>query len=217
MAQQLIPNDPKEGTDPNYPSLFPADVPDRYAPNRVYPNVPAHTHNGVDSPRIPASSVIPVLRGSGNINFATSLTRYKLSITGNPTQMLFYGNATHTSGGAIDIRAMLMGSAQFGPSYFLQPVNASSVAPGIIGNVIQSGQAFVVSNSATDVRTLSTEGHLVTVNSAGSIVARATIPNPWTYADASFGYTTKGWGVGFVYIDVYLASGWEINGNCVIT
>lgn len=179
-----------------------------------------HIHNGLDSPKIPQSSIIPVPRGSGSVKLATDGTEYTINLTGNPTQVLFYGNAVHRTLGAVDIRANLVGSAQLGPSYYFQPKNTSSVSPSNeIGNVIQSGQMFLLDLPGSICLTVATEGHLASVfyPDGATLVARMTIPNPWTVASAAFQRSTKGYGEGYVLIDVFLATGWEINGNFVIT
>lgn len=203
-----------------FPHLY-----DQYATKFGVAQVPLHTHNGVDANKISQSNVIPSLRASGSIKFATDATRYTVQLTGSPTSVTFYGNAVRKTAGVIDIRAHIVGSAQLGPSYFFQPLNTTTVSPsGIIGNVIQSSSFFLVSSTgaAPLCLTAASEGHLAQVQyPGGTIVAQMTIPNIWTKATFS-SYTDKGWGNGFIYVDVDLDNSvagvtWEINGNFVVT
>lgn len=196
-----------------FPKLY-----EQYATKFGVADVPLHKHNKLDSNQVAEADLIPKIKASGSIKFATNATRYTLQLTGTPTFIMFYGNAVHRSGG-IDIRAMAVGSACLGPSYFFQPLNTTTVSPSAqVGNVIQSGQyllAEAVPASGGNFSTLATEGHLVQVVYSGSIVAQATIPNPWTKALWS-ATSTNGYGNGFLYVDVDLAAGWEINGNFVV-
>ncbi len=86
-------------------------------------------------------------------------------------------------------------------------------------NVTSDGTGTVTAagGGSMTVQTIASEGHIISVQYNGVIVARATIPNPWTRADSSFDYTTKGWGPGYVLLDVSLENNWEINGNFVVT
>lgn len=189
--------------------------------------VPLHYHNNIDSPNIPESSINPSLKASGSLALETDGQQYKLNLTFKPKQILFYGNAVHRTLGSIDVRAQAIGSAELVPSYFFQPENTTTVSPSnIIGNVIQSGSYLLVEDTTPRVNTSATEGHLVQVIYTGSIgtkltdniVAQITIPNAWTQGlGASFDYSTKGYGQGYVLFDVDLAPGWEINGNFVVT
>lgn len=168
--------------------------------------VPLHYHNGVDSPQIPQSSIVPQLRAVGNITMATTGTRYSLGLTFSPTAVEFSGFALHRTGGTIDIRVHVMGNAQLGPSYHFQPDTSTSVkAGGPIGPVIQSCSSFLIDSSVSPpvVRALTTEFHLISVEYPG-VVARATIPDKWGTKNQLF-------------VDVTLASGWEIVGNFTIT
>lgn len=179
--------------------------------------VPLHIHNGVDTPRIPQDSVIPNLRASGSITMATDDTRYRLGITFAPRAVSFNGIAIHRTGGTIDIRVHINGDAQLGPSYYFQPQSGTSVITGgPIYNVIQSSNALLIDSSVNPpvVRAIVSEGHLVSVE-YGGVVARATIPNLST--GVGDGLTDKGYGEGYVFVDVTLADDWEIIGNFVVT
>ena len=179
--------------------------------------VPLHIHNGVDTPMIPQSSVIPNLRATGSITMATDGTRYRLGLTFTPRAVSFNGIAIHRTGGTIDIRAHVNGDSQLGPSYYFQPQSGTSVITGgPLYNVIQSSNALLIdsSTSPVTVRAIVSEGHLVSVE-YGGVVARATIPNLST--GVGDGLTGKGYGEGYVFVDVTLAADWEIIGNFVVT
>lgn len=182
--------------------------------------IPFHTHDGIASPKIPAANVVPSLRASGNITMSTTGTRYKLGLPFNPSMLQFYGNVVHYSApGNPDIRASVYGTACFGPSYYFQPESATSVTVGgPIQNVIQSSSMLLTSESAlTNFVALSSEGHLIRVqNALGTLVASATIPNLSTQ-EAWSDLTDKGYGPGYVFVDVTLDTDWEINGNFVVT
>lgn len=170
--------------------------------------VPLHIHNGVDTPKIPQSSIIPNLRALGSITMSTDGTRYSLGLTFTPTQVWFLGNAIHRTGGSIDIRAQVQGTAQIGPSYFFQPHSATAVTAGSnIHPVVQGSSYFLVdsSTSPVTVRTAASEDHLVSVNYPTSvdIAARATVPDNWG-------------GNGELFVDVTLGTDWEINGTFIV-
>lgn len=195
-----------------FPKLY-----DQYATKFGVAQTPLHTHNGIDSNKVSEADLVPKMAASGSITMSTNGRRYVLELTGSPTNVQFYGNAVHRTGGSIDVRAFCVGSARLGPAYFFQPLDSSTVSPSrVIGNVIQSSAFFLgVGGLSASFLTQADEGHLVSVvyPNGSTIVARATIPNPWTGPNL----TTQGYGVGFLYVDVELAAGWEINGNFVIT
>lgn len=205
-----------------FPKLY-----QQYAAKFGVADVPLHYHNGFDAPKIPQENITQSLRASGSISLATDGQKYTLNLTGTPSHILFYGNAVHRTAGTIDVRAQVIGSAELGPSYFFQPESTTTVSPSdVIGNVIQSGSYLLAETTTPRINASATEGHLVQVIYTGSIgtkltdniVAQITIPNAWTKGlDGSFDYSTKGYGPGYIFMDVDLASGWEINGNFVVT
>lgn len=133
----------------------------------------------------------------------------KFSGTGDTT--IQYTSVSQTN----DIRAHCIGSANLGPSYFFEPVDSSTVAPSnTVGNVIQSSSNLLINGSGTGpaTQTISDEGHLISVQFSGVIVARATIPNPWTGPNL----VNNGYGTGYFLLDVELTDGWQINGNFVV-
>jgi len=186
-------------------------------------SVPLHEHNGFDSNKISQANVTPALRASGNITMRTTETRYTLGLPFNPTMLTFYGNVVHYDTPfdptTINIRAFVYGSACLGPSYYFQPQSGTSVKTGgPIQNVIQSNASLLTSESAlTNFTAVASEGHLVRVtNALGTIVASATIPNI-SYLEPWSELTDKGYGPGYIFVDVTLDDGWEINGNFVVT
>lgn len=199
----------------------------QYASKYGVASVPLHTHNGLDAPKINSANLTQGLRASGSISLQTNGQQYTLNLTGAPSHVQFYGNAIHRTGGVIDVRAQAIGSAELGPSYYFQPESTSTVSPSdVIGNVIQSGSYLLAETTTPRVNASTTEGHLVQVVYTGSIgtkladniVAQITIPNIWTKGlNGSFDYSSKGFGSGYIYMDVDLAPDWEINGNFVIT
>lgn len=168
-----------------------------------------HDHDGTITPNISQSDITPSIRASGNITMSTDGRTYSLGLISNPTSILFYGVATHTTAGTIDIRAFLIGNAQLGKSFYFQPKTPSSVTAGGLPEVIiQSSTYFGVTGSnagaASAVHALADEEHLVDVEypAKGTIVARATVTL----------FT-----VDHVEVQVSLADGWAIQGNFVVT
>lgn len=95
---------------------------------------------------------------------------------------------------------------------------------------MQLFQATGVSNGTTTFRSRAIEGHLVNIDDVGgTIVARATIPNLSTQASLAYSSgtapvtgnygdrSTKGYGNGFVYVDVTLAGGWYISATFIVS
>jgi hypothetical protein len=188
--------------------------------------VPKHVHNGKDAPRINQGDLIPNTHAIGSLDMENN-QRYKLGLTFNPTQMLFFGVAVGPSGERVQISS----AAKFGESYYFQPESTSSVTQGgTIQNVVQGGSWLWTVNGGTTFRSRAIEGHLVNIDSDGvTIVARATIPNLSTQASLAYGNglapvsneygdrSTKGYGDGFVYVDVTLAAGWYISATFIVS
>lgn len=98
-------------------------------------------------------------------------------------------------------RALCIGNAQLGPSFYFQPQTVSSVTNGKIGNIYQSSTSLLTVGAFVNSINVD-EGHLIDVESSG-LKARATVTD--------FSST-------FVKITVStLASGWVIVGNFVVT
>lgn len=175
-------------------------------------SIPRHAHNGIDSVQIKQSDIIPSVSVSGNISFASSdeYTIY-LNSSFTPSSILVYGNVTGASTG----RYVTMGSANLGPSFYLQPDTTRTTVTGTIEypfadpNLdpvttvpLQSSIYFGAESAGGAMHTLSSEGHVVNVFYGSTIYARATIT---TFSR------------GFIKIQTTIASGWEINANFVIT
>ena len=137
---------------------------------------------------------------------AASGTLTKASGTGDAT--ITYSAFAHS----IEVRVNCMGSAQIGRNFYFQPQSSTSVQTGgTLQNIIQSASMFLIDSSTNPltVRAISGEGHIVEVEysvdygtTISTIVARSTI------SSISPSYIT---------VDVLLATGWEINGNYVVT
>lgn len=123
---------------------------------------------------------------------------------------------SYSASSSASTRAMIIGSANLGPSFYFQPDSATSVKtgnieypfidPNINGGTtvpLQSSMYFLATNTSTTFRGQPGEGHIVDVQYSGTIYARATI--------TTFDKTK----VVFHVSD--LASGWEIYTNIVIT
>lgn len=184
---------------------------------------PRHVHNGIDSPLVSQEHIIPGKSAIGSV-LMQSNQRYTLGLTFNPTQMLFFGVAVGPSGERVQISS----AAHFGTSYYFQPESLSTVKKGgEILNVVQGGSWLWTVNGGTTFRSRATEGHLVNIDSDGTtIVARATIPNMSTagvpattppFSRSYGGLNDKGYGKGFVYVDVFLEAGWSINATFIVS
>ena len=188
--------------------------------------VPKHQHNGKDAPRIKQSDIVPNNSAIGSLDMENN-QRYTLGLTFNPTQMIFVGVAVGPAGERVQISSV----ARFGTSYYFQPRSTSSVAEGgDIQNVVQGGSWLWTDNGTTTFRSRAIEGHLVNIDDVGgTIVARATIPNLSTQASLAYGNipgpvtneyggrSTRGYGNGFVYVDVTLATGWYITATFIVS
>jgi len=188
---------------------------------------PRHEHNGKDAPKINQANIMSGNSAVGSITMASS-QRYTLGLTFNPTQMLFFGVAYSLSTGA---RVQLAASARFGKGYYFQTQSGSSVTEGGIElNVVQGGSYFYADNGTTIFRSEATEGNLVNATDpTGGVVARATIPNLSTQASLAYpdgtapitgkygDRSTKGYGNGYVYIDVSLTGDWAIAATFIVS
>jgi len=173
-------------------------------------STPRHVHNGKDAPKISQADIVPSTATTGSMTFATSGRRYKVKLTFNPKNIFFNGLVTNGSGN----RTMVVGSAYLGPCFYLQEDSVDQVVPGPYFNVIQSCTAAHITG-LTGIRVH--EGHIVRVqNNSAVTIAELTIPNmaysPFNTTDLS----SKGYEDGFLYLDCYLASGYQIIGNLMI-
>lgn len=190
-------------------------------------NTSRHEHNGSDSPRVHQWDIIPGTSALGSITMASN-QRYTLGLTFNPTQLLFFGVAVGATNGE---RVQIAAAAKFGQTYYFTPESSSSVTQGGTEyNVVQGGSWLWTDNGTTTFRSRAIEGHLVNIDSDGStIVARATIPNLSTQASLDYEdglapisdlyglRSSKGYGQGYVYVDVTLATDWSIVGTFIVS
>ena len=171
--------------------------------------IPKHIHNGKDAPRINQVDIEPGYGTSGSMTFATDGRRYRVKLPSAPTQVMFYGVTTNGTN-----RLLNIGYAFLGKSFYLQEDTVDSVVPGPYFNVVQCCTSTGVTG-VTGVRVH--EGHLVRAQSdATTIVGELTIP---TYAYTPFGKEgqkdNRGYLDGYLYLDCYLASGYQIVGNII--
>ncbi len=164
-----------------------------------------HLHNGLDSPQINNDNVIKNIPVSGSITMSQETT-YTIGLANTPstaTQVFFNGIVVHNGGGGIDIRAHCIGTANFAPSFYLQPGTSTTVnAGGTQQEIIQSSSMLLIDQTGPTFRALVDEGHIVDVEYSG-VKARATVVS---YSKNS------------IVVDVEtLASGYSIVGNWVIT
>jgi hypothetical protein len=174
-------------------------------------SIPNHSHNGVDSLQIKEENVIPSTSITGFVSFAQATTyTINLNASFTPKQLQVNGIATGEYSGG-QTRVMLVGSAQFTPTFYLQADTDTVVNTGTLqfpfnGKPAQSGSFLSVTRGGTsNFYAGVTEDHIVSVNfpTTNTIQARATVTN--------FSKTS-------ITIDVpVLTSGWEITLNFVIT
>jgi len=189
-------------------------------------NTTRHKHNRRDASKVSQANILPGRSAVGSITMESN-QRYTLGLTFNPTQMLFFGVASGPSGERVQISS----AANFGTSYYFQPESSDSVTQGGLEiNVVQGGSWLWTDNGTTTFRSRAIEGHLVNIDSDGStIVARATIPNLSTNASLAYGNnpapvtgkygdrSNKGYGRGYVYVDVVVATGWSILATFIVS
>lgn len=168
------------------------------------PTVPYHIHNGIDSPEITQTNILPGYRALATITMATDGATYTLGGNAGGTQLLFYGTAVHNSGG-VDMRAICTGNCQLGQSYKFVAQSGTSVTTGDHAlSLIQGSSAlFIDSSGASPVfRVWASEENLVFVKDASSAeVAVATVQD---------------FGDGFIRVKATLATDWSIVGTFVV-
>lgn len=154
-------------------------------------DVQQHDHGGIGSRPINQSNIMPGNSTAGSVSFAQATT-YNIGTNFNPSTVLMHGNVTGSSGQ----RFFTIGNAKFGPSFYLQPATATSVAPGGTAETIIQCSSYYGNDGGT-IHTLASEEHVVDIFYSGTLFARATIT----------GYSKSG----IIVIVDTLASGWEIN------
>lgn len=161
-------------------------------------NTTRHQHTKNDVAPISQNDITPGNSTTGTISFEQATT-YNIGVNFNPTAVFVHGNITGASGE----KYITVGSAQFGPGFYLQPGTATSVMiGGARETLIQSCTYF--GSTGTAFHTVASEEHIVDVEyPLGTIHARATIT----------GYSNKGI---IVQVD-NLDSGWAMNLNFTIS
>lgn len=170
--------------------------------------IPKHVHNGKDAPRINQVDIEPGYGTSGSMTFATNGRRYRIKLPSAPTRVFFNGVTTNGTN-----RLLNIGTAFLGKSFYLQEDSVESVVPGPYFNVVQCCTT-AGSTGVTGVRVH--EGHLVRSQDGSTVVAELTIPS---YAYTPFGKEgqkdNRGYLNGYLYLDCYLATGYQIVGNII--
>lgn len=160
-----------------------------------------HQHTKNDSAPVSQNDITPGNSVEGTITFAQT-TVYKIGVNFNPTSVFVHGNVTGNGGE----KFLVVGNAQFGPSFYLQPGTSTSVVTGgPRQTIIQSSSYFGgTSGVGGALHTVADEGHIVDVEyPLGTIHARATI----------IGYDNKN-----LLVEVNnLDGGWAINLSFTIT
>lgn len=163
-----------------------------------------HTGRGQDAPRINQADIIPGQRAEGSITMEQE-TVYKIGVIFNPSAIWVHGNVTGPNGE----KFLIVGNAQIGSSFYLQPSNSVSVITGgPQQNIIQSTSYFGV-DSGGSFHTLVDEGHIVDIFYGGVLHVRATVGNV---------NQTKIYDSNNIYVFVNtLVSGWTINLSWTVT
>lgn len=161
-------------------------------------NTSRHQHTRNDVAPISQNDITPGNSTCGSISFAQATT-YTIGVNFNPTSVLVQGTVVDPSGNEY----MCIGSAQFGPSFYLQPGTSTSVVVGGAPETIVQTSTFGGWNGSKFVSGTSKGGHIVDVFPGGTIQIRAQI----------IGYSNKGILLQFST----LTSGWEALLNFTIS
>lgn len=173
--------------------------------------IPLHGHTGSDgSQKIPASSVLPPISGSGSITLATQHQTYTFGLPQNsaPNLLTFWGAVNFNPGTGNTIHSFAFGMAQLAPGYYFQPNGSFGViAGGLFEPLTQNGSALIIDSTPPTspvVQVSVGQEHLVDVSyPSGTLVARATV-------------TSIQNGNIYIFTDT-LVSGWSIIGDFMIT
>lgn len=165
----------------------------------VNPNV---RHTGIDSPPINQNSITGGIRVTGGVTFETETT-YKINISFNPTAVWMHGNVTGPRGE----RFIIVGNAQLGTSYYLQPESATSVKIGGLKETIIQSNTYFGSDSLGGLHTLEDDGHIFNIFYLGSLLVRGTITD----------YNSSSITISFTGGTNLLTPGWTVNASLTIT
>lgn len=155
--------------------------------------VQKHTHNGLDSPKVNAGNLIPGLKTTGEVEFATEGRDYKFNVNFTPHLVTLYGIATRTS---VGLRSVVVGQAALGQNLYFQPDSPHAVTVGGKLEIVQSYAQLLINNAGT-ARATADDQHILSVTDGSTIFARATV-------------TSYGQNFFTIHVDT-LASGWTIN------
>lgn len=174
-------------------------------------HTPLHVHSGSDgSQKLPATSVLPPISGSGSIVLATANQTYTFALPQNnaPNLLTFWGAVNFKSAGTTTIHSFALGIAQLTPGYYFQPNGSTAVvAGGVLEQFTQNGSAIIIDSTTPTspvVQVSVGQEHLIDVSyPSGTLVARATV-------------TSVQKGNIYIFTDV-LTTGWTITGDFMIT
>jgi hypothetical protein len=162
-------------------------------------SIPEHTHDGVNSPRIREESLIPNASIVGSVTFATVQTyTIQLNASFTPKQMQVYGIMVGVEGTNDPVRGIIVGSAQFTPTFYLQdPTSADTpdnyvitgdlqfpfngvtggITPGKSGVPAQTCAWFKAASitGSDDYRAAVSEDHIASVTYGNIIRARVSV------------------------------------------
>lgn len=133
-------------------------------------NTSRHQHTGNDIAPINANDITPGNSVTGSITFAQATT-YNIGVNFNPSLIEVNGNVVGNSGE----RFITVGSARFGPSFYLQPNTTTSVKVGGVPETIIQCCTYFGVDSGGGFHTLADEGHIVDIFYASTVHARMTI------------------------------------------
>ncbi len=169
------------------------------------PQIPPHNHDGNNNLKISQRNIIPLTKGNGTIDMATSGV-YKLKL-GNyglvPSSITFYGGALSTAGSGM--HAMVVGNAQLGNNQQFQPETTKSVILGPVQTTIIQGCGSILIDDSNVNNTVirNSEDHIVYVqNISGTVLATADV--------TSFNNSE-------IIITTDLTANWSISGLWIIT
>lgn len=159
-------------------------------------NIKRHQHKN-DTFSINQNDITPGNSTTGTITLA-QVTTYNIGVNFNPTTLDIQGNVTGASGE----KFLVVGVAQFGPGFYLQPGTSTSVIIGGQPETIIQSCCYIGGIGGGALHTVADQGHIVDVE-YGGVHARATVT----------GYSNKG-----IIVQVNnLDSGWAMNLNFTIS
>ena len=135
--------------------------------------VPNHSHNGIDSPRISQTDIIPNEGYTAVFKFYPGAPYTNLfPVPSNATSLTIHGFAANNVNTAATKRAIVSGTAYFAPSYFYQAgvtqLPTTSVPFSQICNAM-----YIDSNNLANTRVISDAEHIAIVADESS-----TLGNP---------------------------------------